>query len=551
MGPKKGKNAFVRLCPLFFLLLFFVPLSGSDALSYGLQLQNGEYIRKALENKSQKELIQLFSGNEGEKIAQAYVEEAFRQPMALVRLEGLIGALHQPNSASALALEKALDDPHEVIRSLAMQASMSFFDSFIQQKLVFLSRTKKGEERIEAFASLAAQNKDRALRVAGDIFQDPDTSLFEKVSFYEILSSFIFDTDPELKQFLEENILTEDARLWLGSIQPNHLDGKEVLAGLKSNSLVSQLGALECIGLWKTRCEQQMGEIQPLVAGMLISSNSRIKAKASWACFCQIPELREEALSSLKLLSQVGDKEAELVSEVLCRSGMNGLELSNAFMKDPYAHPLCRLNAALTLIRFRSQLDKAPFELLSLLKKINRPLQWGEHSPGRPLLFRTGEEELERQLVLFHDVEVRCSLLGLILNTSSSPQIEKEAYFFAEALLKKKSWGPVLEGGAQLFLQVGPNSIAFAKKLAMSFYEEVRIQTAGILAALGCSKEALDIIQMGFPSASFDGKMAILAILSQFPLQDALPFLISAMKDKSTLLRTRAASVFLFMKYRY
>lgn len=539
-------------CAFWGCLLFFLPLTASDALSYGLQLQNGEYIRKALEEKSQKELVLLFSEKEGEKIAQAYIDEAFRQPIALARMEGFIGALHAPNSSSALALEKALDDPHEVIRSLARRASIAFFDSFIQQKLSFLARLKKGEERREAFASLAAQNTSLALRTADEIFQDPNTPLLEKVTIYEILSSYIFDSDPELHQFLEENILTEDTRLWLGSLQPNRIDGKEVLAGLKSRSFVCQLGALECIGLWKSHLEQEMEEIRPLLADMLISSNSRIKAKAAWACFCQIPTLREESLSSLKLLSQIGDKEAELVSEVLCRSGMNGLELSIAFMKDPYAHPLCRLNAALTLIRYRSQLDKAPFELLTLLKKMNRPLQWNEHAPGQPVLFQTEEEEeLGRQFVLFRDIEVRSYLLGLILNNSSSPQIEKEAYFFAETLLKKKSWGPLLEGGSQLFLQVGPESIAFARKLAMSFYEEVRIQTAGILAALGCSKEALDIIQMSFPSASFDGKMAILTLLPQFPLQDVLPFLISAMKDKSSLLRTRAASVFLFMKYRY
>jgi hypothetical protein len=515
-------------------------------------MKNGEYIRKALLEKSQKDLNTIFSEPLGENIAQTYIEEAFHQPLALVRLEGFLGGLNPSNASSALYLEKALEDPNEIIRSFARRSSMNFCDSFIQQKLLFLVRSKKGTEKLEAFSVLAMQNKKLALEAAEILFKDQETPLLEKIQIHEILSEGLFHPSKELKSLLEQNMLTEESRLWLGSIQPDLINEEQLLKGLQSNSILSQLGAIECIGLWRSHFEGIMEQAQPILAKMLISSNYRIKAKAAWACFCQIPPLKEEALSTLKLLSQIGDTEAELVSGVLCRSGINGLELSAAFSKDPYAHQLCRLNATLNLLLYRTQLDKTPFELLTQLKKINRPLQFEEHIPGRPVLFQTMEEEdLSQQIVLLRDIEVRCFLLGLALNSSDSTALEHEAYIMAEGLLKKKSWGPILEGGSNLFLQVGPKSIAFAQKLAQSFHEEVRIQTAGILAALGCQKEALDIIEISFPAVTFDGKMTILALLPQFPFQDALPFLISALKDKSSLIRTRAAGVYLLMKYRY
>ena len=545
-------RTYVRLFLFFFILALSPLLRGSDSLSYGIEMKNGEYIRKSLKDKSQRDLEELFSSPLGEKIAKAYIEEAFRQPIALVRLEGFLGGIHPSNATSALYLEKALDDPHAVIRSFARRASMGFFDSFIQKKLLSIARFKKGNEKIEAFAILVSQNKTLALQLANELFHDTETPLLEKIEIHEILSASLLQTDPELKSFIAQNTLTEDSRLWLGSIQPDLIRGEEVLAALKSASFSSQLGALECIGLWKNRFDPQSEEITRILAQMLASSNSRIKAKAAWTCYCQIPELKEEALSSLKALSQTGDKEAELVSEVLCRSGIKGLELSKAFMKDPYAHPLCRMNAAVQLLRYRSQLEQTPFELLFLLKKISRPLSFDEHTPGNPILFQTLEdEEIERQVTLFRDVEVRSFLLGFLLNCSDSPKIEQEAYKVAEDLLKKKSWGPLLEGGSLLFLQVGPKSVELAKRLSMSFHEEVRIQAAGILAALGCRREALDILEMSFPSATFEGKMALLAILPNFPFDEALPFLISSMKEKSVLIRTRASGLFLLMKYRY
>lgn len=535
-----------------FFLLVLLPfiLCGDDALSYGIETKNGEYIRKALLHMSDKECSDLFKTDLGEKVAFTYIQEACSHPLVLVRLEGLFGARNANNGASALLLEKALNDPHFVIRSYARKAAQGYFDSFIQQKLLEQATTKRGEEQLEAFFCLLSQNPDKALSVATSLFENQETPLVEKLAILEILSTSASSKQSEKYLLLTTKLSNPEPVLWLSSLNPTLIQENMVLNGLTSNSLSCKIAALEYLGMWGLDNEKKKEEIAACLLDFIRSSNILLKSKASWVALCHIPDLKDEAQCAIKSLSLSGDKEANLVASLLSRCGKTGLPLAKNLYKDLNVHPLVRLNSALQLIRYRTELEQAPFELLETLEIITRPLTWNEQNPGGAVLFETSEEdELRHQLAQYKDVSVRCSLIGLALNTSNSPEVEKISYKMAGEVLKKKAWGPLLEGGSELFFQVGPKSLALARKLTGSLYEEVRIQAAGILAAMNCQKEALTLLSQEFTTATFDGKMAILALLSPFTLEEASPFLTTAMKDKSMLLRTRAAGVFLFMKY--
>lgn len=534
---------------IFFTLLTTALFADDDALSYGLQIQNGERIQKALKEMSQKECSSLFSQEQGEKIAFSYIQEACSNPVSIVRLEGLFGARNANNAAGTLLLEKALDDPHYIIRSYARRAVQGCFDSFIQQKLMQQSLTKRGEERLEAFSCLAQQDPEKALKIASTLFEDSNTPLAEKLALCEILSTLAYYKQAEKCLNVASKLSNQETLLWLATSCPTLLPKDIIINGLKSSSVPCTLAALEFFGLWGIN-ETDIDTISTILREQLRSTNIFLRAKSAWVALCHIPELKEEAQSALKALSFSGDKEAALVSGVVSRSGKAGCIPALDLCRDPNVHPLVRLNASLQLIRYRTQLERAPFDMLTTLRTISRPLEWNEQSPGKAVLFaQNDQDDISRQMSQYKDASVRCSLLGLALNTSTSPDIEQLSYKMAEEVLKKKAWGPLLEGGTELFFQVGPKSLNLARRLSGSLHEEVRIQAAGILAAMHCEKEALEILKQEAPIASFDGKMAILALLPQFSMEDAVPFLTTAMKDTSSLLRTRAAGVFLFMKY--
>ena len=518
-----------------------------DSLTYGIEVGDGELIRKSLRSAREKDVEALFQSDLGEKVASAYIQEAVINPIVSLRLEGILAALHGNNSKSVLVLEKALYDPHPGIRAFARKAALHFFDRSIQKKCIELAKTKRGEEKIEAFGCLASQDKDQALQLANAIFDNPETPLFEKTAIGQLLSSSLLFTKRPLLPTLESHMLSEDILLWSAVSNPSCLTEDTLTKALVSSSFLSQRAALSCLGLWG--CPNTPPFIHAVEA-LLHSSNLPLRLKAAWVAYLHVPQLHEEACSILKMLSQGGEEEAELVSKVLSSSGSKTVELAQILFKDPDVHPLCRVNACVQLMRHRSYLEQAPFELLQVLKNVNRPLQCDEQQGDMTIIFaKEGDAEIEQQWISQQDSSVRCYLLGLVINTSDNLAVESLAYKFAENLLKKKSWGPLFESGSQLFLQVGPKSLAFVRKLAQSFHEEVRIQAAGLLASLHSEQEALELIKNELPLCTFEGKMTIVALMPFFSFHDALPILISSMQDTSSLLRVRAAGMYLYLKY--
>ena len=304
------------------------------------------------------------------------------------------------------------------------------------------------------------------------------------------------------------------------------------------------------MGLWGLLPGMDQEVVRPLLEDKMVSSNMMLRAKAAWVVLCHFPDMKEAARSIIKGLSNSGDQEAALASETIVRSGQASVFVAQDLSDDPIIHPLVALNATLHLLRYRVQLEKKPFSLLSILKTITRPLQINEATPAEVILFAQDcHDDISRQIVQYQDVAARSFLLGLALNVSDTNDVASLAYPMAEEIFKKKSFGPLLEGGCRFFFQVGPKSFSLAKRLSASQYEEVRIQAIALLAALHHEKEAIELLRQELLLASFDGRMAILALLPQFSLNDALPFLEEALKDKSSLLRTRAAGVYLYMKY--
>lgn len=539
---------FQKLAFIFYLTCG--PLYAVDALTYGIETKNSEHIRKALLEIPQKELEVIFQQEQGEQVAQALITEACQSPLVLLRLEGLFGMLHANNATSALFIEKALEDPHENIRFFARQASENFFDSFIRNKLVHIAKTKRGGENIDAFAIIVKQDPEQALTVAGDIFSNKDTPLLEKRIIGELLTQSLLYSQLNVQAFAKTHPLAPETFLYLSAAIPALRTNDLLISGLTSDSFLSQLAALESLGVWGIPSQDQDTYV-PLIRAFLESSNSLFRAKAAWVALCHIQQLKEEGFSDILALSLGRDQDAELVAKTLVRLGTYGIDLAKTILKNNYANPIARLNSGLFLLKQRVHDDAVANEMLVILKNINRPLYFDERADGKVLLFCPfDEDDIGQQIARTRDAEVRCYVLGLLLTTAESKDIERRIYKMAEDILKKRSWGPIFEGGTTLFFQVGPNALPFVRALSKSLYEEVRIQTAGILAFLGCKQEALQIVKQEWTLASFEGKMVLLALLPHFSFQQALPFLIASMKDRSSLMRARAAGVFLYMKYR-
>jgi HEAT repeat protein len=289
--------------------------------------------------------------------------------------------------------------------------------------------------------------------------------------------------------------------------------------------------ALSTLGLLST--EIPFSRIEPLLRDM----TPEVAITASW--FAALSQKEEGWNILMGFCSDPHPKRRRLAAAALASTGFLGKKWMAEEMvrqKDPYV----KTSLALGLIGQRHEIKKASSFLYQFLQEEKEGLWMMDTS--HPLFHFLAPSSLRHRDEIPHFPVVMDQLVTLDILSALALAQHPQALEAAKKFLKSHRWG-ISATAASLFIEEGDEETAnLVRELLEDPDENIRIQAALVLSAIGPDSTILSTLEKSYQTADREVKMTILESIGRIGDPTSIPFLIQVMEEPAQILRIIAAS---------
>lgn len=481
-----------------------------------------------------------------EHIAWTVIATSARANHPRIRAEALFSAAGTQDVRAVSLLLSFLFDPHEYIQELALQVAERYPDAPVQARAVELTQSAFPKIKIAAARLLVAQKAASACSVLQQMLTDENLSEEDRVEVATLLAQISEKVDSE---FVHQCIHDQRPAVRIlaatcASRMPSAESTSMMLPLLDDPSIGVRRQAMVSIGLWKDLLSQEEQKFVAERSFSLLHSPSRdVAATAAWL-LCLSTEAKEQEEGATFLLSLIrgSAEQARLACSKIVCLGMRGVELAHRAIPQT-TDPLCQMNLSAFLLRHRAYVQEAAKMLKSALSAYPSLLEGDEEvlwiGPSKiahhPAIPRLPESQ---------DLLIRLQLTSL--QCYAGEPVEKQNI---EKVLSDRAWGSTVAAAGLIFSEFSSSLDEVLTPLLSHEIEIVRVQAALLLATIGKSHKAANILWEQFEVASKEGKEALLLGFGSLPPEQVSKKLVPLLFDSSPIIRTRAAGALLASLY--
>ncbi|MBI3212170.1 MAG: HEAT repeat domain-containing protein, partial [Simkania negevensis] len=480
-----------------------------------------------------------------EKIAWGILSKSENSPQLIINVASLMSAYATQDVRATFLLKHQMHSNNAFLRYLAVKLSGSYRDQvLISEMQKLLRREKVWFVRLEVIRTLGSLEVKEAREDFKAILAKEESSLQEKeAALTALVIMYEKIEEEEFFQLLHSN-RAEMRSLLCGII--GHLDLKEKLFALEK--LLDDCSPFVRITALNTLSTFELKEI-PLSCAQRIVVLSRdphpgVSITAAWLGSRFLPKEMGEVFKRWVYSSDAESR--RLAAYALSHCGREGNKIAKEVLKIT-PDPFVKANIALGMIEGREEISLGGEILYSFLviQKDKMMLESGSN----PMFHILSPSEIRHtphipQYPSLVDLLTRLQIYNL-LAVVNFPKAEEAVKSF----LKNRILGVSYAASGVLLEEGGEDALAILRALLKEKEENVRVQSALVLALSGREKEAITVLQEVYPSMDREMKINILGALGHVGDRASLPFLLEKLEEPYQILRVVAASALIQCLY--
>jgi len=479
-----------------------------------------------------------------EEIAWGVIGEGFRSSLPIVRLTASVGAFYGQDAQGVALLERALEDPNCVVRSVALQLCSNLRDTKLKNKVLQLFRQERAAAvRLQAVHAVGGMKIEEARPELFALLDDPAAPAEMKGAAIEAIVSMQEGVEPEelallvrsrragLRQLACRAVrffeCKEAAPLLLPLLEDAHPDVRRRAVAALGSLRLSEIGGREAAALF----EEKLGDSNPSAA-----------IAAAWALTFWDEGRAEEAWN--RFLNHRTQRVRIEAAAALAAAGKYGVRMAKrAFYaaRDPYV----RLNLAYGLLMQREEPGAVCEALYRCPKQVRERMMWESEGEFRAL----APSRLQHDALIPNHPEAVDQMTRLELLNALAILGDPRALDAVKSFLQERRWGIAGAASALLLSEGDEAAVELVQALLDDRDPKVRIQAALILSFWGEGDSAVAVLREAYPSADREMKARILEGVGNCRSEEAIPFLADKLDESYPTLRIIAAAALLHRLY--
>lgn len=474
------------------------------------------------------------------------LNKGYESTSPIIRNLALVGAYFSQDARGVKLIERALSDPNQVLRSIAIELASQLRDDQLQKKILFLlGKELNWQIRIRLILAAGRMHIIEAKPILTTLIESSHSSDEERSAAIQALVEM---TDSIQREELAKLVKSERAGMRQLACQIiSHCELGEysdlIIPLLQDHHAQVRTVALYALGIVEEKSDPAL--LSTIISQSILLLNDpdpHVSITAAWLLAIKNTNI---GLVTLKRWIEDDNPETRVIAaSALVASGKYGI---NLLMKEFYltTDPYVCMNLAFGLIYHRVDVEKACQVLLEGLLKENQRLMWKEQELFRVLAPST--LKYNDAIPQYPEVVNQLTRLEIIniLAMMKSPFAQQALLAF----LEKKTWGITGVASALLLTEGDESAVELIQPLLCHPNFKVRIQSALILALWGRDEASIAVLQQSYLDADRELKEKILEGLGRLGAPSSIPFLINQLNNPSQSLRILAASALLQCLY--